>query len=146
MTKSIYHLRVVIESIEDGEIFYSNDETSEDALAIEIGAGQFFPKVEEKLPTMRVGERLQFELGPEDAFGPYHDDYVQMVEVAKLPESVRDVGEEVLVQLPNSEELVGIIRAIQGSEAKIDFNHPMAGKVLRVDVTVESIDNPPLSA
>ena len=150
MNRTTYHLQVTIHA-DDGTIFYTNDAAQENPepnlLAVELGMGQIFPKVEDVLPQMELGETMTFDLSPEDAFGDYDEDNIQRIDLSEIPGVAHKAGQELLVELVESgEEVPARIHAIDGDEAELDFNHPLAGRCVRLDVMLVSSEEAPLDA
>ena len=61
-----------------------------------LGAGQLSPAMEQRLLGLTEGARAQFDLAPDEAFGPRNPDLVQRVSRAML----RDLGDADAQYLP----------------------------------------------
>lgn len=106
---------------------------------LSIGAGELAPAIESRLLGLAEGARASFELGPAEAFGERDPQRVQRVGRALLREHGGDAGQRVgdVVQLPTpdgSGRYAGTVRAVGDDWLEIDFNHPLAGTPLRLDV------------
>ncbi len=108
-----------------------------------VGEGRFFEGFEEALENCEVGVEREFEIPPEKGFG-----LRDPAKVKTFPrrifekQSVRpEVGKEVRV---NDE--VGRILAVEGGRVIVDFNHALAGKVLKLKMRVVKVFSDPVEA
>lgn len=98
-----------------------------------------FPLVEDALEGMAPGERVQVRLEPEDAFGEYDAELVQLAERALLPPELA-VGMQVEQEGGHENELlVYTVTDIAGDQVVLDGNHPLAGMALQFDCTVVAV-------
>lgn len=98
------------------------------------GSRQLIPGLEEALAGMRAGEKKHVELDASRAFGPYDAAKKVSVERTQLPEKVK-VGDITTT----SEGQPFTVVALSDNQAVIDFNHPLAGKNIVLDVTVLNV-------
>lgn len=98
-----------------------------------VGKSKLLEPIEKAIREMDVGEKREVIAEPEEAFGPYRKELVITVPVKTLRRSgIRPrVGEEVEV-----EGRRGVITKVTERFAYIDFNHPLAGKKLKIEVEV----------
>ncbi len=103
------------------------------------GYDAIFPLLEEKLHGMKVGEKLNIKLQPDDAFGEYDESLVLVedrelfpadIEVGMAFERVGDDGED---------DMLFRITDIADKKVVVDGNHPLAGMALVFDVTVREV-------
>ncbi len=104
-------------------------------VVVVYGRSPLLKAVEEALAGMSVGERREFIAPPEKAYGLRRDDLVVRVPVKQLNRlGVRvRVGEE--VDLGGRR---GVISRVTERFAYIDFNHPLAGKTLKIELELVS--------
>lgn len=117
------------------------DQTEGDeTLQFTLGDGTLFEGLEKWLLGLEEGERKQFTLFPDDAFGnPDPDNLVQMSR-GDFPGDIEvERGLVIGFSGPAGEEVPGTIVAVEDDVVTVDFNHPLAGQVLIFDVTVEKI-------
>lgn len=124
--------------LEDGSLI---DGTAHDATAsLAMGDGSLLPGFERCLLGLRAGQEAAFTLAPEDAFGEH-----QPQNLRELPRDQFDnIGEPLepglLVSFATPEgELPGVIREVRGERVSIDFNHPLAGRTIRFEVTILAV-------
>jgi FKBP-type peptidyl-prolyl cis-trans isomerase 2 len=98
------------------------------------GSRQLIPGLEEALAGMRAGEKKHVELDANRAFGPYDTAKKVSVERAQLPEKIK-VGDITTT----AEGQPFTVVALSDNQAVIDFNHPLAGKNIVLDVHVLNV-------
>ena len=99
------------------------------------GYGNTFPKVEEALEGREKGYQTSLELQPADAFGERDEGLVQVIPKTQFPPGVK-VGGQLEGRGEDGHTHVFTVMKIKGSEVHLDGNHPLAGKALRVGLTV----------
>ena len=85
---------------------------------------------------MKPGDSKTTELPVEKAFGPYLEERVVEVPKNKFarwePEPI--VGERVPIPQPDGSPIDVIVTEVTGSQVTVDFNHPLAGQDLTIDI------------
>ena len=121
-----------IEDVAKRAGLHSPDRKYEPYLVV-IGRSQVLPAIDEELRNMDVGQRKEFTAPPEKAYGPHRDDLVIRVPIRQLNRYgiTPVVGRRVEVG-----GRVGVIRSVTERFAYIDFNHPLAGKELKIELEV----------
>jgi len=105
-----------------------------------VGSGQIIPGLEKELLGMSAGEKKIVNVQPEEGYGVKDDRLVQTIERSQIPDSVDlKLGETLRGQSEDGHVVEGVIAAIDGDAVKIDFNHPLADKVLTFDVEIVDI-------
>ena len=102
---------------------------------LQLGSGELAPVLERCLIDLPVGERTVFLLEPEQAFGPHNPQLMQRFARGELPDA-GELREMALIEFktPNGATYTGLVRELTEEGALIDFNHPLAGKAIRVEV------------
>ena len=129
---SIYTVLITIRDVDDGHVYFQHD--PEHPLQLTAGKQQLFPKIEALLDTMKIGQRQVVRLGPEDAFGTHNDEACVVVPLDSLPADLRYTGATVSLELTPDQEVPGTVADVSSEMATIDFNHPLAGKDISVEV------------
>lgn len=121
----------------DGDVLVDSN-VDQDPLEFTPGENQLLPKLEMALIGKQTGDELSIELTPEDAYGPIKDEGFQTVPTESIPEGYREIGAVLGLQDKDKSENVfqAKVHAIDGDEATLDLNHPLAGKKLRFDIKV----------
>lgn len=124
--------------LEDGE---EVERTDGEPLEFIQGVGQTFPKLEEALEGRTVGSKLEVKLLPEDAFGDYDDDDMDVLPLAEFGDDV-ELAEGMFLELEDADTgmfLEAVIAELRDDEVVIDFNHPLAGETLYFTVEVVGV-------
>jgi FKBP-type peptidyl-prolyl cis-trans isomerase SlyD len=104
------------------------------------GAGNIVPGLEAKLGGRAMGEAFIAVVAPADGYGEYVADAVHHVTRAQFPADLDlRVGMQFGAHGPNGEQVACWVRAIEGENVTVDFNHPMAGQELHFDVQIVSV-------
>lgn len=106
---------------------------------LEFIFGQFpvVPGFAKNILGMKAGEKKKFEIIPEDGFGVWDPQKTQVFQRSQIPDIDLKPGLVLTATPADSEEmLTGRVTKIIGDEVGIDFNHPLAGKTLQVEVKV----------
>ena len=104
------------------------------------GIGQIIPGLEEALYGMKVGEKKTVEIQPEDAYGVYDPDSLEVAKKDEFSEEIPlDVG--TFLDLRDNEGEVLSAQIIEADEETVtlDFNHPLAGKVLLLEISISAL-------
>jgi len=119
-------------TLSDGSVF----DTTKDREPLEFAAGadNIIAPISNGVLGMREGERKTFNIPPEEAYGPHDPAKLVSVDASKLPEGA-GVGD----LLTDTENRRWRIHQIEGEQAIVDGNHPLAGQALTFDVELVSI-------
>ena len=110
---------------------------------VAIGQAQLAPFMEDKLLGLHEGAHEMFDLTADQAFGDYNSELRQVVSRQLLLEGNPQVdgfgeGDFVEFAMPNGYRMSGQFMGWNDdkSGAVVDFNHPLAGKPLRLELKV----------
>ncbi|MFA6312605.1 MAG: peptidylprolyl isomerase [Sterolibacterium sp.] len=120
----------------DGNVI---DEGSQPLVYIHGGYDGIFPRIEEELHGKDVGATLKVKLEPEEAFGDYDAELVNVEARSLFPEQI-----EVGMQFERGSEgddddMLFTITDIEGDKVVVDGNHPLAGMSLVFSCTVTEV-------
>lgn len=115
------------------------DEGDQALVYIHGGYDGIFPRIEEELHGKDIGTKLKLKLEPEEAFGEYDAELVNVEARNLFPENI-----EVGMQFERSSEddeddMLFTITDIEGDKVVVDGNHPLAGISLVFDCTVVDV-------
>ncbi|MCA3237562.1 MAG: peptidylprolyl isomerase [Curvibacter sp.] len=99
------------------------------------GYGNTFARVEEALEGQEQGYQTRLELQPTEAFGERDERLVQIIPKIQFPPGVK-VGGQLEGRGEDGHAHVFTVKKIKGPEVHLDGNHPLAGRALRIDLTV----------
>jgi peptidylprolyl isomerase len=125
-------------TLENGTVF----DTSEggEPLEFTLGEGKMIPKFEEAVLGMKIGESKTFTILAEDAYGPYRDDMVRVInreELTNIPNP--EVGQQLYGSQTDGTTITGTITNVTDTTVTVDFNPPLAGKNLTFEIKLISI-------
>ncbi len=111
---------------------YRPDEIYEPRLII-LGETRLFEPVEQALLNAKEGEEITVEVPPEKAFGHRDPSKIRIISIREFYRIGRlpKVGD--IVEINNQQARV---ISISGGRVTLDFNHPLAGKTLIVNLKV----------
>ena len=124
-----------------GEVLDELDEPIEFLL----GGQDLLAKIEEHLQGHESGEKLAFQLEPEQAFGEYDENLVfleqRVVFPAELEEGMTFDGATLPIGASSNtpKDKIYTVTEIYPEHVVLDGNHPLAGIALRLNLTVESV-------
>ena len=126
----------------DGEV--GDDTRKRDSpITLPIGQGQLFPKLEEGIKSMEVGEKKTFELACADVYGERKEEAVQ--KLPATPEELEQLKEQVqpgqMVQLPNGATALCV--SLDEDGIVLDQNHPLAGRDLTLAIELLEVSSGP---
>ena len=122
----------------DGELV---DAGQEPLVYLHGGYDDIFPKIEEALHGKKVGESVVVKMQPDDAFGEYDAELIQMESRKGFPKEL-EVGmqfEGVPEGGDDDDILIYRVTEIADYKVVLDGNHPLAGMALVFTCTVTSI-------
>ena len=117
-------------------------ESTDDGEPIEFiqGIGQIIPGLENALYEMKVGDQKTVVVEPDDAYGIYDEDSLEVARKEEFSEEIPlDVGTFLDFRDDEGEVLSAQIIEEDEETVTLDFNHPLAGKTLTFEVTVSAL-------
>lgn len=101
------------------------------------GHNELLPNLEKALKGMKKGDEKRVDLSSDDAFGPYDDTKKGVISSESLPP-----GTQPGTIFTTEEGVPFVVTELSGPVASIDFNHPLAGKHLVIDVKILNVESP----
>jgi len=118
----------------DGEVFDSSE--GRDPLVFLVGHGQMISGFEQEILGASSGEKREFTLTPDRAYGERDEDAVQQIERSQFPEGMELHVGMVVGAHSDQGPIQFTIKEINEDVVTADFNHQMAGMTLRFNVEV----------
>jgi FKBP-type peptidyl-prolyl cis-trans isomerase SlyD len=120
-----YTLHVENELVDQGQLEYLHGHKN-------IVAG-----LEDALSGKAVGDKVSVSVPPEQGYGLYDPEGVQVLEREAFPADAElDEGAMFYAEDPQGNPMPFTVLNVDGSEVTVDFNHALAGETLDFDVTV----------
>ena len=106
---------------------------------LQMSAGQWSPSMESPLLGHAEGESFSYDLPAQEAYGARNPELLQRLTRQMLARDAGadtefEPGDMVEFTAPNGGRYSGIFRRWEDDLALFDFNHPLAGVDLRIDV------------
>ena len=132
------HYRIVIESgLGAGSVFI--DTFDGRPATLQLGVGQWAPGMEQALIGRTEGDCFSLQLEADQAYGDRNPELVQRISRQMLNEHAGEdadfeAGDMVSFTAPNGGQYSGVFKEMDDTGAVFDFNHPLAGRQLRIDI------------
>lgn len=120
----------------DGKLEMKEKASSENPLTFISGIGMMLPKFEQNLLGLSVGDKYEFDLKADDAYGEYDENKILDLEPAvfevdgQINEEMLFVGNVVPLMDSEGNQYGGLILEVSDENIKVDINHQLAGKEL----------------
>ncbi|MRX27102.1 FKBP-type peptidyl-prolyl cis-trans isomerase [Kangiella sp. HZ709] len=132
-SKALVHFNVLLK---DGS---AADSTRVDGKPVwfVLGDGSLTNSLELHLIGMQQGETKKFELAGSDIFGPENPDNIHFMDIDQFPADLKlEEGAIVAFEQMGGGSIPGMICGTQGHSVKVDFNHPLAGQEIILEVEI----------
>ena len=122
---------------DSGEVLDSSRDS--DPLVYLHGASNIIPGLENELTGKTSGATLKVTVTPEDGYGEHSPEAVQSVPRSAF-EGVDDIqpGMQFQTEGPHGVQVI-VVTDVNDDEVTVDANHPLAGKTLHFDVSIEDV-------
>ncbi len=109
-------------------------------LEFAVGSGQVISGFDKAVEGMTPGDTKSVRIPAEQAYGSRHDQLVQEVSTAVLPDGLEPVvGMRLQTQGPEGEAIQLVVTAVTENSITVDGNHPLAGEALNFDIELVKI-------
>jgi peptidylprolyl isomerase len=129
-----------IGTFQDGTVF---DQSKDDnLLEFTMGNQEVITGFESAVIDMETGETKKVTIPPEEAYGTYNEDDVDVVTRSRFPDNLEPkVGMQLEVQNRDSNPVTVTITSIDKNTITLDANHPLVDKELTFEITLKEIVN-----
>lgn len=112
----------------------------EGPIVIVFGHDKLIVGLEETLNTMKKGDEKDVEIPPEKAFGERTKNMVRVLSEMELVKNKINPQVGVTLQLETDQGMMyGMVKAINSGRVTVDFNHPLASRVVNYKVKLVDI-------
>ncbi len=103
------------------------------------GGGNIVPGLEKALAGKSAGDSFKVDVAPEEGYGVHREELVQVVpRTAFQGVDKVEPGMQFRAQSERGPLLVTVVEA-NDEQVRIDGNHPLAGKTLHFDISVDGV-------
>lgn len=124
---------------DNGDVVDSNFE--KDPATFTVGDGSLLPGFERVLFGLKAGDKRTFEILPEQGFGTPNEQNLQVMPRNQFDSMDLDYGVLVIFKDAAGGEMPGVVKEFDDKQVTVDFNHPLAGKVITFDVEIVAVQN-----
>ena len=106
-----------------------------------LGDQSISPAFEAQLLGLGIGDKKEFKLTPDDAFGEKLDSNQMTFPLSQFAEDIEVTpGTIIEFQNKNGSQLLGVVKSIENENVQVDFNHPLAGHPLQFEIEILEIN------
>ncbi|WP_295514183.1 FKBP-type peptidyl-prolyl cis-trans isomerase [uncultured Pseudomonas sp.] len=105
-----------------------------------VGDGNLLPGFEQALFGLEVGAKTSLTIPPERGFGQPNDGNLQTMTRDDFSDMELSPGLLIIFSDAAGGEMPGVVKSFDDEQVVIDFNHPLAGRVLTFDVEILAIE------
>lgn len=125
-------------TLDDGTEF--DNSAGRDPLVVTLGQGQVVPGFENALMGMTEGDSKTVTLPAEEAYGEANPSLVHDVDRDQIPAEIQlAIGTVLTASNPQGGQMQLTVVGLSDDKVKLDANHPLAGKALTFEMTLEKI-------
>ena len=123
---------------DDGAVFDSS--LAQEPLQFTIGEGKLLARFEQAVIGMKPGESKSINIPADEAYGPYREDLVMVLDWSQLTEGVKpEVGQRLTSPQPDGRIIVVTVIEVSESGVTVDANHHLAKENLTFDIELIEI-------
>tara|TARA_Y100000766_G_scaffold267423_1_gene262597 strand:- start:9 stop:782 length:774 start_codon:yes stop_codon:yes gene_type:complete len=104
-----------------------------------VGAGNLISGFEDSLLEAEADKDVSLEIAPADAYGEKDPDQIDTISIDKLLQHVRDPKSLYIGAPVSIGNRQGTLSYLAAGRARIDYNHPMAGRTLKYDYKIVKV-------
>lgn len=127
--------------LEDQSVVDSN--VGREPLKVTQGKHELVPGLEKALEGMAAGEKKNVTVAPPEAYGTVDPKAFQEVDRKMVPSNAQKVGIQLEGTTTDGQKVFPRIAEVKNETVVLDFNHPLAGKTLHVEVKVLEVAQAP---
>jgi peptidylprolyl isomerase len=125
-------------TLPDGSVFDSSRDR--EPLEMTVGSGEIIPGFEAAVRGMKPGDKKQFTVSPEHAYGDRSEDDIHELSRDMLPDDLEPApGDQLELETPDGESFLVTVTGTTEDSITVDANHPLAGQELTFDVELLEI-------
>ena len=106
-------------------------------LVFRFGSGEILEKLEQEITGLDPGAVREFTVQPEEAFGEFDQSRVLQVPIEEFPKG-KELRKGMLLKVETEPGQKGLcfVGDVQRDHFVLDFNHPLAGRILKYKVRI----------
>ena len=104
-----------------------------------VGTGQLIPGFDAALSDAKPNKEIEVLIPPAEGYGEKDAELMETISFQKLASSVQDPRSLYIGAPVNIGGRQGIVTYVAAGRARIDYNHPMAGKTLKYSFKIVEV-------
>ncbi len=124
-------------ALEDKSVVDTN--VGSEPLSFVQGSHNIISGLENALEGLKIGDSKQVTIKPEDGYGPVDQKAIMEVSKEQISQDALKVGAQIQGQNDDGQVITAMVVEIKEQTVVLDFNHPLAGKILHFDVKIVDI-------
>lgn len=140
ITPSSQVLMHIIIRLDDGSIAENTRRTGRPSL-VTLGDYSISQVFESHLLGLTVGDKKEFRLTPNDAFGENNSSNHMIFPLSQFSTDM-EIEPGVIIEFENKNgtQLLGVIQSIEEDKVTVDFNHPLAGHPVQFEIEILEVN------
>ena len=115
----------------------------DDPLDFTMGDGTLSPGLELALFGLRPGAEQTLRIDGDTVYGPRDESNIHTLPLDRFPSGIEPrPGLIIAFDTPDGDELPGTVLELADTEARVDFNHPLAGREIVFKVKILAVTSP----
>jgi peptidylprolyl isomerase len=111
-----------------------------DPLEFTLGKSAVIQGFEDAVMGMEPGEKKLATVQADDAYGPYREDMVLLVDRKHFPDETKvEVDQQYEIGQADGQRILVTVTDISDSTVTLDANHPLAGKDLTFEIELVAV-------
>ncbi|WP_411273811.1 FKBP-type peptidyl-prolyl cis-trans isomerase [Daejeonella sp.] len=137
---SVVALTYDLYTIENGEEVFVEKADDQNPLVFLYAVGMMLPKFEENLAGLSSGDKYDFQLVADDAYGVKDENAVTELPLDMFGEMEKpEIGSVLPLQDDEGNQFRAQVKNVSDTGVTVDLNHPMAGQDLHFIGTIISV-------
>ena len=124
-------------TLENGEVIDSTQDLK--PLTYTQGTGEIMAGLESRLQGKKQGETIEVAVPAAEGFGDVDPEAFIEIPKTDIPPENLEVGTILEGQGPQGQSIEGTVVELKEKTVIVDFNHPLAGKVLNFSITIVEV-------
>lgn len=134
MSNKVISIEYTLKDAQSGEELDSN--VGQAPLDYISGMGQIIPGLEKKLADVSEGEKVDVKVDPEDGYGEYKEEAIQVLPKEQFAGIDLVEGMSLYGTSEDQQTVQVMVKNFTDDEVTVDYNHPLAGKTLMFTVSI----------
>jgi peptidylprolyl isomerase len=126
-------------TLEDGSVFDSSE--GREPIEFEVGAGKMIPGFDTGVEGMEPGEKKTVNIPADQAYGPYRDEMIAVLDRDEVPVDF-ELAEGMVLQMRSQDGrgMTVTVKELTDDKITLDGNHALAGKDLTFEIELVDVE------